>query len=106
MAMMTLGNIPDELYSALKARAKQNNRSLVAEVRNILKEVLQPEDRLLMGDALVNAGRDIGLTDEEVDALESDRDKTPAEPLKLQLVPTLDRVLRHALKARGFKLIR
>ncbi|WOG28304.1 plasmid stabilization protein [Endozoicomonas sp. 8E] len=42
-----------------------------------------------MGDALVNAGRDIGLTDEEVDALESCWDKTPAEPVKLQLVPML-----------------
>lgn len=82
MAMMTLRNIPDELYSALKARAKRNNRSMVAEVRNILREVLQPEDRVLMGDALVNAGQDIGLTDEEVDTLERNRDKAPAEPVK------------------------
>ncbi|WP_252177754.1 plasmid stabilization protein [Endozoicomonas sp. 4G] len=82
MAMMTLRNIPDELYSALKVRAKRNNRSMVAEVRNILREVLQPEDRVLMGDALVNAGQDIGLTDEEVDILEQNRDKTPAEPVK------------------------
>ena len=84
MAMMTLRDIPDELHSALKARAKRNNRSLVAEVRNILKEVLQPGDRVLMGDALVNAGRDISLTDEEVDALERNRDKTPAEPVQFE----------------------
>ena len=84
MAMMTLKDIPDELHSALKARAKRNNRSLVAEVRNILKEVLQPEDRVLMGDALVDIGQGIGLTDEEVGILERNQDKAPAEPVKFE----------------------
>ncbi|MDD7804399.1 MAG: plasmid stabilization protein [Endozoicomonas sp. (ex Botrylloides leachii)] len=84
MAMMTLRDIPDELHSALKARAKRNNRSLVAEVRNILKEVLQPEDRVLMGDALVDIGREMSLTDEEVNLLEQNQDKVLAEPVRFE----------------------
>jgi len=34
-----------------------------------------------MGEALWNLGRKVGLTDEEVTAIESARNRTPAEPM-------------------------
>lgn len=80
MAVLTVRNVPDEVHRALRARAKQHGRSAEAEVREILSAALVPEDRLLVGDALAAIGRDIGLTDGDVDALNEVRDRTPAEP--------------------------
>ena len=38
MANLTIRNIDDEVVEALKARAKHNNRSLEAELRQILSD--------------------------------------------------------------------
>ncbi len=84
MGMMTIRSIPDEVHNALKARAKQNNRSAEAEVRAILEEITRPESRLKMGDALADLGRKIGLTNEDVAVFEKVRDKTPAEPMRFE----------------------
>ena len=84
MAMMTVRNIPDEVHNALKARAKRNNRSAEAEVRAILEEVTRPEKRLHMGDALAALGRKVGLTNEDFSIFDQVRDKTPAEPMRLE----------------------
>lgn len=46
MAMMTVRNIPDEIHSALKARAKRHNRSAEAEMRAILEEAILPKTRI------------------------------------------------------------
>lgn len=84
MGMMTIRSIPDEVHNALKARAKQNRRSAEAEVRAILEEATRPANRLKMGDALAALGRKVGLTNEDVAALEQVRDKTPAEPMRFE----------------------
>ncbi|MEO8906680.1 MAG: hypothetical protein ABI310_01260 [Microbacteriaceae bacterium] len=42
-----------------------------------------PSHLLLLGDALAALGRDVTLTDDDVAALDSVRDRTPAEPLTL-----------------------
>lgn len=84
MGMMTIRSIPDEVHKALKARAKLHNRSAEAEVRAILEEAVRPENRLQMGDALVSLGRKVGLTDEDFEAVEQGRDKTPAEPMRFE----------------------
>ena len=41
------------------------------------------ETRVRMGDALAALGRTIGLTNEDFEIFDRVRDKTPAEPLKL-----------------------
>ncbi len=84
MAMMTVRNIPDEVHNALRARAKRHHRSAEAEVRTILEEVLTPETRVHMGDALAALGRKIGLTNKDFAVFEQVRDKTPAEPMKFE----------------------
>ncbi|MCL2716812.1 MAG: Arc family DNA-binding protein [Alphaproteobacteria bacterium] len=81
MAMLTVRNLPDEVHRALHVRAASHGRSMEAEVRAILAEVVKPERRVRMGDALASLGRQVGLTTEDFDVLEKHRDKTPAEPM-------------------------
>ena len=79
MATLTVRNLPDEVYRALRVRAGTHGRSTEAEVRAILESAVKPEKRIRMGDALAEIGRRVGLTDQELAHLE--RDKTPAGPV-------------------------
>ncbi|MFT3887069.1 MAG: hypothetical protein QM713_02740 [Arachnia sp.] len=81
MAVLTVRNVPDDVHRALKVRASAHGRSAEAEVREILSAALLPARRLRAGDALAALGRDLGLTDEDVTALDEVRDRTAAEPL-------------------------
>jgi len=84
MAILTVRNLPDEVHRALRVRAARHGRSTEAEVRAILANTVMPEKRVRMGDALAALGRRIGLTDEDVAALEQTRDRTPAEPMRFE----------------------
>lgn len=83
MAVLTIRNVPDEVHRALRVRAAEHGHSAEAEVREILSSALVPSRRLLLGDALASLGRDLALTDDDVAALDSVRDRTPSEPLTL-----------------------
>ncbi|MGC5615071.1 FitA-like ribbon-helix-helix domain-containing protein [Georgenia sp. Z1491] len=83
MAVLTVRNVPDEVHRALRVRAAQHGRSAEAEVREILNAALIPSQRVLLGDALASLGRDLALTDDDVDELGAVRDRSPAEPLTL-----------------------
>lgn len=82
MASVTVRNLPDEVHRALRVRAAQHGRSTEAEIRDILERAARPEGRVRMGEALDRLGREIGLTDEEVEQINQLRDKTPAEPMR------------------------
>jgi len=77
MATMTIRNLPDDIYRALRVRAAINERSAEAEVRAILDSVLNPPQE---GHSLVEALREFGqlaqFTPEEMKLFE--RDKTPS----------------------------
>ena len=45
MAILNVKNLPDELYEKLKARAKEQRRSVAAEVTQILYEALGVQER-------------------------------------------------------------
>lgn len=81
MAMLTVRNLPDDVHRALRMQAAQHGRSTEAEVREILALAVKPAARVRLGDALAALGRQIGLTNEDVAALERGRDQTPAVPL-------------------------
>lgn len=81
MAMLTVRNLPDEVHRALRVQAALHGHSTEAEVREILARAVQPESRTLVGDALAELGRKIGLTNKDFEIFEQVRDKTPAEPL-------------------------
>lgn len=84
MAILTVRNVPDEVHRALHAQAAQNGRTTEAEVREILASAVKPVDRLRMGDALAAIGRQAGLSNEDVTAMDQARDTTPADPLRFE----------------------
>lgn len=81
MAMLTVRNLPDEVHRALRVRAAQHGLSTEAEVRDILAVAVKPEYRVRLGDALATLGRKIGLTNEDVDALQQEMYLPSVEPL-------------------------
>ena len=84
MAMLTVRNLPNEVHRALRVLAAQHGRSTEAEVREILAAAVKPATRLRLGDALAALGRDIGLTNDDFEALDGTTDKAPAQPLRFE----------------------
>jgi antitoxin FitA len=84
MAAVTIRNLSDEAHRALKLRATQHARSTEAEIRAILEEAVRPAHRLRIGTALTQLSRKNGLTNDDVEALERGRDRSPAEPLRFK----------------------
>ncbi|ASV33912.1 plasmid stabilization protein [Candidatus Hamiltonella defensa] len=84
MSMLTVRNLPDEVHRALRVRAAQHGRSTEAEVREILAITVKPETRVRLGDALADLGRNIGLTNKDVEIFNQVEDKIPAEPTKFE----------------------
>jgi plasmid stability protein len=88
MVAVTIRNLSEEAHRALKVRAAQHNRSTEAEMRAILEAAVRPEGRLLLGTALSEASRQMGLTNADIEALEQTleqvRDRRPAEPMKFE----------------------
>lgn len=84
MANFTVRNLPDEVHRALRVRAAQHGRSTEAEIREILTMAVKPAGQLPLGDALAEMNRELGLTNEDVEALEAMRDRTAAEPMRLE----------------------
>lgn len=84
MAAVTIRNLSEEAYRALKVRAAQHNRSAEAEMRAILEAAVRPEGRLRLGTALSEMSRKIGLTNADVEALEQSRDAHSAEPMRFE----------------------
>ncbi|MGX7745309.1 FitA-like ribbon-helix-helix domain-containing protein [Rhodopseudomonas parapalustris] len=84
MVAVTIRNLSDEAHRALKLRAAQHNRSAEAEMRAILEAAARPESRVLLGTALSDISRKMGLTNADIEALEQVRDTRPAEPMKFE----------------------
>ncbi len=80
MAMLTVRNLPDEVHRALRTLAARHNRSTEAEVRAILEEAVKPEGRLKLGSLLVDIGRQMRLSDEEVRQI-NQRDRSAPRPV-------------------------
>ncbi len=81
MASITVRNMPDEVHRALRARAAAHGRSTEAEVRDILRNAVNPPERIRMGEALRAIGKKFALKDDD---LTFDRDRKPAEPLSFE----------------------
>lgn len=75
MANITIRNIEDETVEALKRRAKSHRRSLEAEVRQILADVVHPMapvDLRLLAEKIAVMTPDVPQTD-SADLLREDR---------------------------------
>lgn len=84
MPAITVRNIPEEIHRGLKALAARHGRSTEAEVRELIANAVQPEERTRIGTALWKIAREAGVTDEEVAFIEATRDRTPAEPMSFE----------------------
>ena len=84
MAMLTVRNLPDDVHHALRVQAALHGRSTEAEVRAILAHAVKPETRVRMGDMLAALSRQVGLTNEDVDALQQLKEQGPAEPMRFE----------------------
>lgn len=65
----------------------ETTESMAANGRHGLRGALKqhaPPERLRLGTALSELGRRIGLTDEDITAIEQARDRTPAEPERFE----------------------
>ena len=66
MATLTIRNLEDEVVEALKARARRNHRSLEAEVRELLRDVVvggSPEPLRDLADRIAALTPDVRQTD-------------------------------------------
>jgi len=82
--VMTVRNIPDEVYRALRVRAAVHGSSAEAEVRAILEDSVKAEGRIKLGSMLAEIGGQAKLTDEDFALIEQVRDKTPAKPVDFE----------------------
>jgi len=84
MPSITVRNVSDEVFRAIRIRAAQHGRSIEAEMREILESAVKPEGRVELGSLLAQIGRKVKLTDEEHAAFESARDEAPARAVSLE----------------------
>jgi plasmid stability protein len=80
MPAVTIRNLSHETHRALKLRAAKHGRSAEAEMRAILEAAVRPADRVRLGSALAELSRKVGVTNADLEALETTRDRKPAEP--------------------------
>ena len=84
MPAVTIRNLSEATHRALKMRAAQHGRSTEAEMREILDAAARPETRLRLGSALSESSRRLGLTNQDIDALDQTRAKIPAKPMSFE----------------------
>jgi plasmid stability protein len=82
MSAVTIRNLSEETHRALKLRAARHGRSTEAEMRAILDEAVRPAERVRLGSVMAERSRRIGLTNEDVEALEDGREARAAEPMR------------------------
>ncbi len=77
MANLTIRNVDDKVVERLKKRAKDNGRSLEAELRELLKQAANrksPEELLAIADRIAAMTPDVPQTD-SAELLREDRDR-------------------------------
>ena len=84
MAAVTIRNLSDGTHRALRARAAYHGRSTEAEIRDILEAAVRPSGRVKLGSLLAAIGRDAEMSNNDVEALQQQRDGTPAVPMTFE----------------------
>ncbi len=81
MPAVTIRNLSEETHRALRVRAAHHGRSTEAEIRDIIETAVRPSERVKLGSLLAAIGRDAELSDDDVEALQTNLDETPAKPM-------------------------
>ena len=79
MPQILVRKLASEAHRALKARARQQNRSAESLAREILESTLVPESRIGLGSRIAALWDGADLSDVDLE-----RDRTPYEPMDLQ----------------------
>lgn len=61
-------------------RAAHHSQSTEAEIRDIIEADVRPPERIELGTLLTAIGCDAELSEDDVEALQKNRDKTPNQP--------------------------
>lgn len=74
---LSIKNVPEDQVESLRARAKQNHRSLQGELRAIIQEAAKGSQRTITLDELAELGRKRGLhtPDDSVRIIREDRER-------------------------------
>lgn len=80
---LTIRKIDDGIKHALKLQAHLHNRSMEEEARYIIAAALTKAHPESFGDRLAAIGRRHGVTDRDIQQVESVRDSRPATPMDL-----------------------
>jgi plasmid stability protein len=83
MPAVTIRNLSEETHRALKVRAARHGRSAEAEIRAILEQAVRPTDRVRLGALLADIGKVADVSDDDLAALETQRDGPPTGPPEL-----------------------
>lgn len=79
MPSVTIRNVPDEVYRAIRAQAALKGRSLEAELLDTIARAPRPEHRIRFGSMMAGLSRrDGGLSDEELAVFEGSQQGGPA----------------------------
>ena len=70
MPILTVKNVPDDVHRALRVRAVQNGRTIEAETIKILADAVLLARRLELGEALAALGRELGLSNADIEVIE------------------------------------
>ncbi|GGD71598.1 plasmid stability protein [Rhizobium sp. BK226] len=81
---VTIRNLSDETHRALRVRAAHHGRSTEAEIRDIIEAAVRPSERVKLGSLLAAIGREAELSNLDVEALQNNRDDTPAVPMPFE----------------------
>ena len=84
MPAVTIRNLSDETHRALRVRTAHHGRSTEAEIRDTIEDAVRPSERIKLGSLLAAIGRDGELSNTDVESLQQNRDKPPAEPISQQ----------------------
>lgn len=84
MKTVTIRNLPEATHRALRVRAALHGRSTEAEIRNILEAATRQPERVRIGAALAKLGRSVGLTEDDIAAIERTHDRSSAQPVVLE----------------------
>jgi len=79
MHCLTINNVSDRAWQTISERARQHGRAIEEEVRGMLERVgEEAQQDVKLGTLLADIGREIQLTDEEVEIFNTIRSKEPA----------------------------
>ena len=78
MPSVTIRNVPDEVYRAIRAQAALKGRSLEAELLDIIARAARPEHRIRFGSMMAGLSRRDGGLSEELAVFEGSQQGGPA----------------------------